>query len=419
MRSSTGLPSTKRTESSIGVGPAAAGAAPGPIPMRAGIPPHLRLPRRTWLFAPACGVLVALCAVLAAWHTSSPPAPAGFDLRADPASPNVDSNSATAAGADPAPPQPPRAREDDEPRMKIGPLTRPASDPPAGGAPHVEPPKIELPPLPPAPELGPRLPPEEQSELHRDSPRGDDTMMQVKTLGLSVALAAALTAQPLAKAGDVEKTPTAEQMAKDIKDIKDAQKASSDALMEQLKAIQKQLDAVPGVRKDVDALKDAVRSLNSTLAQTQDTLKTTQLSVEIKTTEIKQLHDDLEKARAQMARMEDQIKAGSARCDGLTEELADLRKKLNDTSRQAARLTEGTGTIRLFNTYAQPVSIVLNGRSYQLDPGASQTLSNQSLGTVTYEVLGVAPRVTRTLTADRPLDIEVYDLARGPIKTPR
>jgi peptidoglycan hydrolase CwlO-like protein len=249
-------------------------------------------------------------------------------------------------------------------------------------------------------------------------------MTQAKTFGLSVALAAALTAQPLATAGDVEKTPTPEQMAKDIKDIKEAQKKSSDALMDQLKTIQNQLEGVQGVRKDVDALKDAIRSLNSTVAQTQDMLKTTQLSAEIKATELaaaqaqlKQLRDDLEKTRSQAARMQEQITASGARCDGLTEELVDLRKKLADSSRQAARMTEPTGTIRLFNTYTQPVSIVLNGRSYQLTPGETTVLSNQPVGTVTYEVLGISPRTTRTLTVERPLDIEVFDLARGPIKT--
>ena len=253
-------------------------------------------------------------------------------------------------------------------------------------------------------------------------------MPQVKMFGLPIALAAVLSGQPLATAGpdDPPKTtPTAEQMAKDIKELKEAQQKSSDALMEQLKAMQKQLDGVPAVRKDVDALKDAVRSLNSTLAQTQDALKTTQLNLDIKTTEqsatqtqLKQLRDDLDKARAQMGKMQDQITAHSARCDGLTEELTDLRKKLNDTSRQAARMVEGTGTIRLYNTYSRPVSIVVNGRSYQLDPGESNTLSNQPVGPVSYEVLGLSPRTTRTLTADRPLDVEVFDLARGPVKTP-
>src|SRR5262245_43932266 len=107
MRSSTGLPSTKKTEANTPqAGPGVAGATLGPACARARseIPPHLRLPRRTWLLAPACGVLVALCAVLAGWHAPGRPDPAGFDLRAGTASSNVDSNSATGAGADSVPP---------------------------------------------------------------------------------------------------------------------------------------------------------------------------------------------------------------------------------------------------------------------------------------------------------------------------
>ncbi len=438
MRSSTGSPSTKRTDSPAGDGPGAAGAAFGPTfppspPTgegsggRGSVPPHLNLPRRPWLLAPACGVLIALCAVLVAWHTSPRADPAGFDLRAAPASPNVDSNSASAAGSDPAQPRQPPAREDGEPHITIGPL-RPAPETKApSGAQSAEPPTIELPPLPPppGPTEGPRLPPLEVPQSHRDSPRGDDTMTHVTKLGLPIALAAALTAQPLATAGDVEKTPTPEKLAQDIKELKEAQKKSTDEVIEQLKAIRKQLDSAEGVRKDVDALKDAMRSLNSTLAQTQDALKTTQLSAEIKSTELaatqaqmKQLRDDLEKARSQVAKMEDQIKAGAARNDGLTEALADVRQRLADTSRQAARMSEPTGTIHLFNTSAQAASVVVNGRSYQLMPGETQTLANQAVGTVTYAVLGLSPQRTRTLAADRPLDIEVFDLARGPVRTP-
>jgi hypothetical protein len=349
------------------------------------------LPRRTWLLAPACGVLVALCTVLAAWHTTSRPAPSGFDLRADPASPNFDSNSATATGADPAPPRQPPTREDGEPRITIGPLSRPPSEPPAN----------DLPPLPPAPPGPP--------ETRRDSPRGDDTMTQVKILGLPIALAAALSAPPMARAGDVEKTPTPEQMARDIKDIKEEQKKSSEALMGQLKAIQDQLRSVEGLRKDVDGLKNTVQSINVALELTTQNLRAKTTELAEAQAALKQMREDLDRVRA----------AGTARCDGLTEQVADLKRRLDDTSRQAARMTEATGTVRLFNTFNRAVSIVVNGRSYQLEPGESHTLANQPLGTVTFEALGVGPRTTRMLTADRPLDIEVYDLARGPIKTPR
>jgi hypothetical protein len=235
-------------------------------------------------------------------------------------------------------------------------------------------------------------------------------MTQVKLLGLPIALAAALSAQPLARAGDVEKTPTPEQMARDIKEIKEAQKKSSDALMDQLRVIQDQLRSVEGLRKDVDGLKNTVQSINVALELATQNLKAKSAELAETQATLKQVRDELERVRV----------AGSARCDGLTEQVADLKKRLDESSRQAARMTEATGTIRLFNTYTQPVSIVVNGRSYHLDPAGSATLANQPVGTVTYEVLGLMPRaVTRTLTAERPLEIEVYDMARGPIRTPR
>jgi hypothetical protein len=371
-------------------------------------------------------VLVALCAVLAAWHTSAPRGGAGFDLRAGPASPNVDSNSAGADGAgQPSPPRqpldtPPGGQEDlDKPRVIIGPG-------PAGVNQSAELPPAELPPLPPAPPapngppltLAPLLPPAERHESDRDLQRGDSTMTHVKTLALPFALAAALTAQPLASAEDVEKPPTLEQTAKDVKELKEAQKKSTDALLDELKKIQDQLKSMEGVRKDVDALRTTVQGLTRELELSAQIHNRTNGDLTELRTQAKQLRDDLDRAKAQASKMEQQLADQTARCDGLNRELAALRRQAADGGRQAARMTEGTGTIRLYNTYAFPVSVVLNGRSYRLDPGETYTLSSQPLGPFTYEVIGIQPARTETLTADRPFEIEVFDRGRGPIKTP-
>jgi len=430
---STGSPSTKRTEASE-AGPGAAGAAPGPAFARAAAPPHLRLPRRPWLFAPLCGVLVALCAVLAAWHAPVRHGGAGFNLRAAPASSNVDSNSAGAAGpGSPAPPRPPLdtppgGQEDlDKPHVIIGPG-------PAGLNQSPEPPPAELPPLPPAPPapggtpppmtLAPLLPPAERHESDRDLQRGDSTMTHVKTLALPVALAAALSAQPLASAEDVEKPPTLEQTAKDVKDLKEAQKKSTDALLDELKKIQDQLKSMDGVRRDVDALRTTVQDLRRELELSAQMHNRASGDLTELRTQARQLRDDLDRAKTQASKMEQQLADQTARCDGLNRELAALRRQAADGSRQAARLTDGTGTIRLHNTFGRTVSIVLNGRepAYRLEPGETAVVNQVPVGSVTYEVL--APgfetpyRRTRTLTADNPLEIEVYDLARGPVRTP-
>lgn len=243
-------------------------------------------------------------------------------------------------------------------------------------------------------------------------------MPHVKKVALPVALAAALAGQPLTRAADVEKPPTLEQTAKDVQELKAAQKKSTDTLMDELKKIQEQLKSMDGVRKDVDGLKTTVQSINVALNLTTEALKAKTNELAETQATLKQVHDDLERARAQAGKMQEQIAAHSARCDGLNAEIAQLNKKLADTTRQAARLTEGTGTIRLYNTYAMPVDVVVNRRAYHLEPGETYTLASQPMGTFTYEVLGIQPPRTEMLTAERPFDIEVFDRNRGPIRTP-
>jgi hypothetical protein len=396
--------------------------------------------------APACGILVALCAVLAGWHVAPRPDNAGFDLRTGPSSSNVDNTSAASAGgADPAPPPSvvphPGGREDQEKLpVKIGPvktqtpeplpapIVPPLPSPRGGGTPEIDLPPLpepshlvpddsqnDLPPL----TVAPLAPSAEPSVFDRDLNRGDSTMT-LKTLALPMALAAVLTVSPLASAGDVEKQ-TPEQMAKDIKELKEAQKKSADALMEQLKNIQDHLRSMEGVRRDVDVLKDTVQKMSGTLElMTQNNKATTTQLMEAQMA-LKMMRNDLETARAEAGKMRDEIMAHAATCDGLTAKVSQLQKKLDETSsRQAARIAE-TGTIRLFNTSLIPVSVHIKGKAYQLEPGESYVLDAQPLGPIDYEVLGagLALRRTKPLTPDRPLDIEVYDLARGPIKTPR
>jgi hypothetical protein len=459
MTSSTGLPSTRKTElQAAEARPGAAGAAPGRAAARAAlahlfgrgpeVPPALGLPRRAWLLAPACGVVVALCAVLAAWHAAPRRDPAGFDLRAGGDSSNVDSNSAGADGAVPAAPpapsldRPPRAREvSEEPQFIIGPVrpesvgaTPPPAAPPAAGGSQADPvlpplpmptSRPELPPLPPAPPLpdlpasdrGP--PPAKPDESHRDLQRGDSTMRQLNMLGLPVALAAALSAQSLASAwpaGDPP-TPTLEQTAKDLKELKEAQQKSAEALMQQLKIIQEQLKSVEGLRKDIDGLKDSVQNINRELSLSAQMHNATANELRDTQARLKKATDELELARAQVGRMEEEVRRQAAQGEGLRNELAQVKKA--NGARESARVNEGTGTIRLFNTYDLPVTVNVNRRGYYLDPGASAILANQPLGTFTYEVVGISPQQTRTLTADRPFDIEVYDQNRGTMRVAR
>jgi len=238
-------------------------------------------------------------------------------------------------------------------------------------------------------------------------------MAYLKTLRLPVALAAALAAQPLA-AADVEKLPTLEQTARDVKELKEANEKSFKALMDQLKRMDERLNVIDGVRKDVDALQIKVRNLDMELALSNN--KRLEDLAELRT-QVKQAREQLETAKAKIGSLETEVAKQNAVCDGLQAELAQVKKA--GSSRPSASITEGTGTIRLFNTYGFPVKVRVNTRVYELDPGESYVLASQPVGTFTFEVLGLTPPTTRALTADRPYDLEVYDLARGPLKTSR
>jgi hypothetical protein len=215
-------------------------------------------------------------------------------------------------------------------------------------------------------------------------------MPNLKTLGLPLALAL-LSAQPLATAAeekntDGNKSPAA-VTAEDVKEIKD-----------RLDAITKSLGGVEQLRKDFDTLRRDIDNMGFTLRLAQEKNKS----------DIELLRDQL---FARLGRMEDQVKAQMSRADGMAEELAALRKKLADGgSRVAARIPLDTGTVRLRNTFVQPVSIVVNGRSYRVEVGETLTLDPQPAGTFTYEVLGIQAPQTRPLAAGERVTINVYPI---------
>src|SRR5262249_19372945 len=163
----------------------------------------------------------------------------------------------------------------------------------------------------------PLLPPAGRHDFERDLQRGDTTMTHVKKIALPVALAAALAGQPLAGAEDVEKPPTPEQTARDVKDLK----KSSDEILLQLKAIQEQLKSVEGVKKDIEGLKAQLQTVSVALEIVRDANKTASGTLIEARADLKQLREDLDRARAQAARMEKQLEDQTSRCDGLNREI--------------------------------------------------------------------------------------------------
>jgi hypothetical protein len=69
----------------------------------------------------------------------------------------------------------------------------------------------------------------------------------------------------------------------------------------------------------------------------------------------------------------------------------------------------GVGRIRLVNTYPTQMTVVINERSYRLEPGADRIIDKQPAGTFMYQVLGVQPDLlVRNLAANETYTIMVY-----------
>jgi len=192
-----------------------------------------------------------------------------------------------------------------------------------------------------------------------------------KMLGLHAVLAAALAASPaLAEPAAPAGTPDPLEQYK------------------KLDKIQKQLEEVQTSLAGLEAIKEELKNFRNTI------------------------NLNMQKTLADVSDLQ-------TRMDRLQRDLGDLRSQMSNLERKSFQAgPTGTaspagGRIILRNTYPQQVSIIVNGRSYQLLPGEAHVLDNQPLGTFTYEILGgptgvIQARVDRSLTADKPFEITVY-----------
>lgn len=72
-------------------------------------------------------------------------------------------------------------------------------------------------------------------------------------------------------------------------------------------------------------------------------------------------------------------------------------------------LVAGSGRIRLVNLYPTQMTVVINERSYRLEPGADRIIDKQPAGTFLYQVLGVQPDLlARNLAANETYTITVF-----------
>jgi hypothetical protein len=98
----------------------------------------------------------------------------------------------------------------------------------------------------------------------------------------------------------------------------------------------------------------------------------------------------------------------------LRDELDKLGTRMNTTTRIAASPpTEppvATGRVEMTNTFSDEVTVAVNHRTYRLVPGERRMSDPIPAGTFTYEVLGITPPRTRTLTANQVFTVNVYTL---------
>jgi hypothetical protein len=159
-------------------------------------------------------------------------------------------------------------------------------------------------------------------------------------------------------------------------------------------------DKLDAIQKQVDDLKASLADIKKSLAL----LET-----------INKRIDDL--------RAESNLGAQTARsqADDLKQQVAQLKTEidtLRDRLGSATRVSgfapsdtapaAGTGRVEMINTYPGDITVTVNDRAYRLRPG-EQTLSEPiPAGSFTYEVLGITPRNSRLVAANRVFTIHVH-----------
>jgi len=291
--------------------------------------PEVKLASRPALLALILLLLVGLGAVVAGW--SSRPESADFDLLADPSSHKLDITSAQK----PANSVP--AISSDVGLMAQGPavpegpavLEIPAPDP------TDSPGAYKIPDLPaettPSPSSAPAPISFDAGNLFVESSlRGDTPMIRTwKMLGYPAILTAALAAAPSWAGPDDGAKPNS-----------DTKKVTLDDINESLKSVQKKLEEY-------------------------------RLSANI-------MGEDLQTLKNKVAQLERDV--GSL-----------LRNRTTTSNYQPTTPSVGNGRIHLVNTWPERITVLLNNRSFPLEPGGQVDVSDMPAGPFTYEVLGTRP----------------------------
>jgi hypothetical protein len=234
----------------------------------------------------------------------------------------------------------------------------------------------------------------ENSYATRDAYRGDTPMMnRWKTLGLPTVLAAAFftpAARPAEPAAEPDKTSV---------------------ILKQLAELRTAIESLDRT------VKREVGDLRTDIDRTDVRLKAAQVDMEKLRSEVAQLRAEMESLRKLYPTTQVSAYPPEARTEmeQMRRTMEQIRQDLDAMRRQppASRISNfppagDLARVRLVNTFLTPMTIVVNGRAYQLEPGDTRLTDPIPYGTFTYEVLGVqAPRV-RTFTPGEPFTITVH-----------
>lgn len=144
-----------------------------------------------------------------------------------------------------------------------------------------------------------------------------------------------------------------------------------------------------------DDLTKAVEKLDAAVEKLKDIEKGLNTYKNANVGAINQIRDDVESLRNRIQQLENDVK---------------LLKPNPTTTSKRETVTDGPamGQVRLSNEFVEDVTVLLNGRSYQLLPGQARTVRIPA-GTFTYQVLNVqAFPQQRTISPNEEKPIRIY-----------
>lgn len=166
----------------------------------------------------------------------------------------------------------------------------------------------------------------------------------------------------------------------------------------------------PAVAADTDNQQPDLKAINDTLTEIKNKLAALDTINEKVTTlgvQVQKAQADATKANGDVTELTKEVLRLQREVAALKDRMSSATQSLYGPTRATPGVGAGIGRIRLRNTFAEPVSIVVNEAAYELAPGETYTMEAPA-GNFTYEVLGIQRPVTRTLAVGETFTINVY-----------